>query len=70
MIYPSIDVLLTKVDSKYKLVHLVTKRSRELAEKKNYQMPEKKYKSSKDIGRALEEIAEEYVTVKPVAEEE
>ena len=57
MIYPSIDKLLNKVGSKYLLVNLVAKRSKEMQESKNYQMKEEEYTSSKDIGKALEEIA-------------
>ena len=48
MLYPSIDKLLNIVDSKYKLVHIASRRSK--------QMMENKYKSKKELGRALEEI--------------
>jgi len=58
MIYPSIDKLLLLVDSKYKLVHLVANRSREMELKHNYQMEESEYSSKKNIGKALEEITE------------
>ena len=54
MIYPSIDKLLNEVGSKYLLVNIVSKRAKELIEKKNYQMKESEYKSTKEIGRALE----------------
>ena len=64
MIYPSIDKLLNQVGSKYLLVNLVSKRSREMEEKKNYQMKEYEYKSSKNIGRALEEISNELIHLK------
>ena len=57
MIYPSIDKLLNEVGSKYLLVNIVSKRDKELIEKKNYQMKESEYKSTKEIGRALEEIS-------------
>ena len=40
MIYPSIDKLLTKVGSKYLLVNLVAKRSKEMTETEHYQMKE------------------------------
>lgn len=56
MIYPSIDVLLNQVGSKYLLVNVVAKRAKELDEKKNYQMKESSYQSKKNIGRALEEV--------------
>ena len=64
MIYPSIDKLLNQVGSKYLLVNLVSKRAREMEEKKNYQMKEYEYKSSKNIGRALEEISADLIHVK------
>ena len=61
MIYPSIDKLLNQVGSKYLLVNVVSKRAKELQEKKNYQMKENEYKSAKEIGRALEEISNELI---------
>lgn len=64
MIYPSIDKLLNKVGSKYLLVNLVAKRSKEMQETKNYQMKIEEYTSSKDIGRALEEIACDLMNIK------
>ena len=57
MIYPSIDKLLTQVGSKYLLVNIVSKRVKEMKNKKYYQMNEKDYKSTKEIGKALEEIS-------------
>lgn len=56
MIYPSIDKILNTVDSKYALVYIVSKRSKQMTKTKFYQMSEKEYKSSKNIGRALEEV--------------
>ena len=61
MIYPSIDKLLNQVGSKYLLVNVVSKRARELQEKQNFQMKENEYKSTKEIGRALEEISNELI---------
>ncbi len=43
MIYPSIDKLLNIVDSKYQLVHIAARRSREMAKTDFYQMPINKY---------------------------
>ena len=57
MIYPSIDKLLTQVGSKYLLVNIVSKRVKEMKKKKYFQMNEKDYKSTKEIGKALEEIS-------------
>ena len=61
MIYPSIDKILNTVDSKYQLVHIIGKRSKEMSTKNNYQKPVNTYSSKKNIGRALEEIAEGYI---------
>ncbi len=58
MIYPSIDKLLNIVESKYELVHIVARRSKEMSKTDHYQMPESEYKCKKNIGRALEEILE------------
>ncbi|MBO5376101.1 MAG: DNA-directed RNA polymerase subunit omega [Bacilli bacterium] len=64
MIYPSIDKLLNIVDSKYQLVHISARRSKEITATNHLQMPINKYVSKKNIGRALEEIAEGYIVVK------
>ena len=56
MIYPSIDKILTIVDSKYALVYIAAERSRQMKKTDYYQKPIKEYKSKKGIGRALEEI--------------
>lgn len=63
MIYPSIDKLLNLVDSKYRLVHIVAKRSDEMTSKGYLQKPEKEYVSTKNIGRALEEIADGLIVI-------
>ncbi|MBE6151698.1 MAG: DNA-directed RNA polymerase subunit omega [Firmicutes bacterium] len=63
MIYPSIDKLLTKVGSKYLLVNLVSKRSKEMKETEHYQMKENEYKSKKNIGRALEEVNKDLIHI-------
>lgn len=64
MIYPSIDKLLNKVGSKYLLVNVISKRVKELEEKKNYQMKENEYVSKKNIGKALEEVSKDLITLK------
>ncbi len=56
MIYPSIDKLLNVVNSKYELVHIIAMRSKQMHTYKNYQMDEKTYRSTKNIGRAMEEL--------------
>lgn len=68
MIYPSIDKLLNIVDSKYELVHIAARRSKEITSTAHLQMPVNKYVSKKNIGRALEEVAEGYIKVKEVEE--
>ena len=54
MLYPSIDKLLNKIDSKYSLVILSSKRAHEL----HHHEPQKleSYLSHKNVGRALEEV--------------
>lgn len=59
----SIDKILNIVDSKYKLVYVVAKRSHQMAETKHYQMKESEYKSKKNIGRSLEELAANLIHV-------
>ena len=56
MIYPSIDKLLTIVDSKYALVYVAAERSKQMIKTGYYQKPINQYKSKKTIGRALEEV--------------
>ena len=63
MIYPSIDKILGLIDSKYELVHIVSNRSKQMTKTGYYQMKEEKYKSKKNIGRALEEVYENLIKV-------
>lgn len=63
MIYPSIDKLLNLVDSKYRLVHIVAKRSDEMNSFGYLQKKEQEYVSTKNIGRALEEIADGLIKI-------
>ncbi len=55
MLYPSVDSLKKKVDSKYSLVSIASKRARQMQEEKNMRLV--KYVSNKNVGKALEEIA-------------
>ncbi len=64
MIFPSIDALLQKIDSKYLLVNVASKRAKEMDETGYFQMKESEYKSTKNIGRALEEINNNLIHVK------
>jgi DNA-directed RNA polymerase subunit omega len=54
MLYPSIDSLMTKIDSKYSLVSVAAKRARKMQENAKPQLD--KYVSYKNVGKALEEI--------------
>lgn len=56
MLYPSIDKLLNIVDSKYMLVHVASKRSKQMLETSHYQMKANNYISKKDLGKSLEEL--------------
>lgn len=62
MIYPSIDKLLNVVGSKFLLVNIVSKRVNEMQETEYYQLNE--YKSSKNIGKALEEVSKGLIHIK------
>ena len=55
MLYPSIDSLKNKIDSKYSLVSLASKRARQMQEQGNEKLGS--YVSYKPVGKALEEIA-------------
>lgn len=68
MIYPSIDKLLNIVDSKYKLVHIAARRSKQISKDGYLQLPEATYKSKKNIGRALEEVSEGKIEIKKKGE--
>ena len=54
MLYPSIDKILTIVPSKFLLVNIVSKRIKEMDKEGNYLLDN--YKSTKMLGKALEEI--------------
>lgn len=64
MIYPSIDKLMEHIGSKYLLVNVVSKRAQEMHDTGHYQMKESEYKSKKEIGRALEEVALDLIHIK------
>ena len=68
MIYPSIDKLLNVVSSKYELVHIAARRSKQISKDGYLQMPESEYRSKKNIGRALEEVAEGLIDVQKKGE--
>lgn len=68
MLYPSIDSLLTKIDSKYSLVSVAAKRARRLQQSEKLYLS--KYVSHKPVGKALEEIHADKLTFKVVNHDE
>lgn len=56
MLYPSVDALKEKVDSKYTLVSLAAKRAREMQEHDLYMLEKGSYQAHKHVGKALEEV--------------
>ncbi len=64
MIYPSIDKLLNIVESKYELVHIIAKRSDEIETTGYLQKPIDQYKTTKNLSKALEEVADGLIIVK------
>lgn len=58
MLYPSINDILKKVDSRYTLVLLVSKRSRQLVDGKE---PLVELDSNKPVSIALQEVADDKV---------
>lgn len=61
MLYPSIDRLLEKIDSKYSLVILSSKRAHELHHHEKPKLDH--YLSDKNVGRALEEVQAGELTI-------
>lgn len=67
MLYPSIDSLLTKIDSKYTLVTVAAKRAREMQEQGG-ECRVSRPVSHKYVGKALEEIQGKMLDYKPSEE--
>jgi DNA-directed RNA polymerase subunit omega len=67
MLYPSIDSLMTKIDSKYSLVSVAAKRARKLQQGEGMHLD--KYVSHKQVGKALEEIHADKLTYRIVKDE-
>ena len=67
ILYPSVDDLLEKVDSRYMLVMLASKRAHELDAGALPLLT--KYQSVKSVGRALEEIAAGKLMIDPAEKE-
>ena len=64
LLYPSVDKLLEKVDSRYKLIALGAKRARELDA--GLPATQEKFESNKSVGKALEEIENGDVIIDPI----
>lgn len=64
MLYPSIDKLVDKLDSKYTLVTLASKRARQIRDVPRILID--KPKSKKYVGIALEEIMADQIQYEPV----
>ncbi|NEW65737.1 DNA-directed RNA polymerase subunit omega [Granulicatella sp. zg-84] len=64
MLYPSIDKLLDKIDSKYSLVIVSSKRAHELDRHEEGALED--YDSYKNVGRALEEVVAGELTIDPL----
>ena len=63
ILFPSVDELLKHIDSRYSLVMLASKRAHEL-ERGSAPLLDHYY-SSKPVGKALEEIEADKVTIDP-----
>ncbi len=61
MRYPSVDLLLDKIDSKYKLAYAAAKRAKIIEAEQNYVSVDTK--CAKPVGQALEEILEDKVKI-------
>ncbi|MCS7459452.1 DNA-directed RNA polymerase subunit omega [Paenibacillus doosanensis] len=68
MLYPSIDKLLDKVDSKYSLVVAAAKRARMLRDGAKTEVRNKR--SHKFVGLALEEIYEDHISYEKLQNKE
>lgn len=60
---PAIDLLMTKMDSKYALVVAAAKRARLLTDGSNPLIPVQENESTKDVSMALEEIAADKIKI-------
>lgn len=58
LLYPSLDKLLDKIDSKYSIAMLAAKRAHQLEDEDNTESSEMldEYQSVRNVGKALEEI--------------
>lgn len=64
MLYPSIDSLLQKIDSKYTLVTVASKRARQMQENRDCRV--ERAVSHKYVGKSLEEIEGRLLNYRPL----
>lgn len=69
ILYPSVDALLERVDSRYSLILLASKRAHELDAGASLMLEESEYKSVKNVGRALEEVVAGKLRIKSEGQE-
>jgi DNA-directed RNA polymerase subunit omega len=63
MRYPSVDDLLKKVDSKYKLAYVAARRARIIEAEDGYTAEDVDTKCAKPVGQALEEVLADKITI-------
>lgn len=63
ILYPSVDDLLERVDSRYSLIMLASKRAHQLDEGQPELLD--KYTSQKNVGKSLEEVVAGDVIIDP-----
>ncbi len=63
LLYPSVDKLLEKIDSRYSLIMLASKRAHELDAGSKPLLD--KYDSKKSVGKALEEVSAGVLKIDP-----
>ena len=63
MRYPSVDKLLEKIDSKYKLAYVAARRAKVIEEEDGYTAENVEVKCAKPVGQALEEILADEVSI-------
>ena len=63
MRYPSVDDLLEKVDSKYKLAYVAARRARIIEQEDGYTAEGVDIKCAKPVGEALEEVLADKIEI-------
>ncbi len=63
MRYPSVDDLLKKIDSKYKLAYVAARRARIIEAEDGYTAEDVDVKCAKPVGQALEEVLGDKISI-------